>query len=200
MQLHALFAARQVGVELPREMLDAAMQHLRLSNAVSKADNDPRKREAGMMYSTAVGGGQARPALTAAAVAALLHAGQNSNELLVPWLNLVQSQIPLVPPNHFGLDDYAHYHLAQICYSLGEDRHARFRPDLAEAEKDPAGGQRLLKWSRYRQTTFARLAKAQKADGSWTGGYIGPVYSTAVNLIILQLELNHVPFYRRGCP
>jgi hypothetical protein len=33
--------------------------------------------------------------------------------------------------------------------------------------------------------------------GSWNGGYIGQVFSTSVNLCILQLERNTLPIYAR---
>jgi hypothetical protein len=34
-------------------------------------------------------------------------------------------------------------------------------------------------------------------DGSWTQGYIGPIYTTAINLTILQLENAVLPIYQR---
>jgi len=34
-------------------------------------------------------------------------------------------------------------------------------------------------------------------DGSWNQGYIGPVYTTAINLTILQLEDAALPIYQR---
>jgi len=32
---------------------------------------------------------------------------------------------------------------------------------------------------------------------SWSQGYIGPVYTTAINLTILQLENGALPIYQR---
>jgi hypothetical protein len=34
-------------------------------------------------------------------------------------------------------------------------------------------------------------------NGSWNQGYIGPVYTTAINLTILQLENGTLPIYQR---
>jgi hypothetical protein len=31
----------------------------------------------------------------------------------------------------------------------------------------------------------------------WTQGYVGPIYTTAVNLTILQLDNNILPIYQR---
>jgi hypothetical protein len=36
-----------------------------------------------------------------------------------------------------------------------------------------------------------------KNSGAWTSGYIGPVFSTSVNLTILQLEKGILPIYQR---
>ena len=34
-------------------------------------------------------------------------------------------------------------------------------------------------------------------DGSWSGGYIGPVFTTATYLTVLQLENGNLPIYQR---
>jgi hypothetical protein len=36
-----------------------------------------------------------------------------------------------------------------------------------------------------------------QAGGYWNQGYIGPVYTTALNLIILQLDNACLPIYQR---
>jgi hypothetical protein len=38
---------------------------------------------------------------------------------------------------------------------------------------------------------------AQNSDGNWIGTPIGPVYTTACYLTILQLEKAALPFYQR---
>ena len=37
----------------------------------------------------------------------------------------------------------------------------------------------------------------QDRAARWNGGYIGPVFTTAVNLTILQLENGILPIYQR---
>jgi hypothetical protein len=70
------------------------------------------------------------------------------------------------------------------------------RPDLVKREID---GEKklLLKWSRYREVVFDYLATKQSTDGSWNSGAVGPVYSTALHLIIMQLDKGHLPIYQR---
>ena len=43
----------------------------------------------------------------------------------------------------------------------------------------------------------AILVTRPNADGSWNQGYIGPVYTTAINLTILQLDKGALPIYQR---
>ncbi len=60
--------------------------------------------------------------------------------------------------------------------------------------KQPEGGKA---WEDYRAKVFARILQEQNPDGSWVQGYIGPVYTTAINLTILQLENAALPIYQR---
>ena len=56
------------------------------------------------------------------------------------------------------------------------------------------------KWDVYRKQIEERLvSEAQnERDGlSWPQGYIGPVYTTATNLTILQLDRGTLPIYQR---
>src|SRR5436305_279961 len=52
-------------------------------------------------------------------------------------------------------------------------------------------------WSNYRKATFDYLLKSQNADGSWNSGNIGAVYTTSINLAILQLDKGTLPIYQR---
>jgi hypothetical protein len=54
-----------------------------------------------------------------------------------------------------------------------------------------------MKWTEFRQNMFAYIKSTQSADGSWGGGYVGPVFATSINLTILQLENGTLPIYQR---
>jgi hypothetical protein len=59
------------------------------------------------------------------------------------------------------------------------------------------GGER---WEQYRGQVEKRLlAEVQEDRGGafWPQGYIGPVYTTATNLTILQLDRAALPIYQR---
>ena len=69
---------------------------------------------------------------------------------------------------------YAHYYYAQVKYRQGGKE-----------------------WEEYRNKLFKRLIAEAHNDGSWNQGYIGKVYTTSINLTILQLEHGALPIYMR---
>ena len=112
-------------------------------------------------------------------------------------MNFCQRAIPLDRPQQGQFWEYTHYYYAQVLYTLGEDRHAKLRPDLAAAEEKEPNRKRLLKWSRYRDAIFGAICARQGSDGSWNEGFIGPVYATSMYLTILQLDKATLPIYQR---
>jgi hypothetical protein len=76
--------------------------------------------------------------------------------------------------NNDGHWHYAHYYYAQVLYREGGK-----------------------KWEAYRNKIFSKLVSEAAADGSWSQGYIGTVYTTAINLTILQLPKGALPIYQR---
>jgi hypothetical protein len=52
-------------------------------------------------------------------------------------------------------------------------------------------------WPSFRDAINARIVSQQTADGSWNEQQIGPIYITAINLTILQLERGFLPIYQR---
>jgi hypothetical protein len=132
--------------------------------------------DGGVQYN--IKGGGARPAITAAAVACLVNVGDYHKDVvdkLIPKLQKFCSRsLDNLSAEGFGHWHYAHYYYAQVCYRDGG-----------------------TKWEQYRDKISARLVQEAGPDGSWTQGYIGPVYTTAINLTILQLENAALPVYQR---
>lgn len=190
-QVQALRACKNAGIPVPKETIDKAQEYLKKSTVPYSNDENPAKAQAGVIYSLRQGGGNIRPPLTAAAVACLFNAGEYKNELALKWLNYCQHAIPIDNrgQDSFGHWEYTHFYYAQVLYTLGEDGHAKLRPDLPP--------DKLLKWSKYREVTFAYIASRQESDGKWSQGYVGPVYTTALHLIILQLDKGNLPIVSR---
>ena len=87
-----------------------------------------------------------------------------------------------------GHDEFAHYYYAQAIFRLGDDGWEKLFPRTPPEDQ--------VTWSRYRKIQFDHFQRTQEADGRWKdGGAVGPVYATAVNLTILQLDKT-----RRGQP
>lgn len=130
--------------------------------------------DGGVRYNLAGVGGGGRPPITAAAVACLYNAGDYDSEYVPKLLEYCKKNLGNISNQGFGHWHYAHYYYAQVLYR--------------EDGKD---------WETYRDKLFARIVSEAGNDGSWNQGYIGTVYTTATNLIILQLPKATLPIYQR---
>ncbi len=131
--------------------------------------------DGGVQYSSKGGGG--RPAISAAAIACLFNAGEEDDTHVPRMLAYAERHLGSIANNSFGHWHYAHFYYAQVMYREGGP-----------------------KWEAYRDQVERRLAaEARRSrDGiSWTQGYIGPAYTTATNLTILQLDKGMLPIYQR---
>ncbi|MBL8795071.1 MAG: terpene cyclase/mutase family protein [Planctomycetia bacterium] len=184
-QLQGLRAARNAGIVVPKKVIDDAVKYLEKCTT-------PR---GGVIYSLAHGNaavGGERPPLTAAAVACAFSAGEYNGDLAKKWLKFCQTSIPVDKSGRdsFGHWEYTHFYYAQAVYILGDEGFAKLFP------QSPAD-QRLT-WGKYRETVFDYLASRQNAsDGSWSQGHIGPVFTTACHLVILQLDNATLPIFQR---
>jgi hypothetical protein len=134
--------------------------------------HDCTAEDGGVRYSSKGGGG--RPAITAAAIACLYNAGEYDDDYVPKLLNYCQDKLDNLSNRGFGHWHYAHYYYAQVMYREGGK-----------------------KWESYRDKIEKRILSEAGADGAWSQGYIGPVYTTAINLTILQLENGALPIYQR---
>jgi len=172
-QLHALSAARNAGIPVPKELRQAALKYLTLSQA----------NDGGIIYSLAGGAGGSRPTISAEALAVVLGSEGVDREVTKKLLGYVAASIPLDKAVvTFNISDinsaYSHFYLSQAARQLGEGGHAKLLPDSRAEGR--------LTWSRYRDTVFDLLVKQQDADGSWPERSVGPVFGTSLCLMILQ--------------
>jgi len=182
--LQGLRAARNAGIQVPKEVIQKATDYL-------EACTTP---DGGVIYSWAGGNGnaqkgQGRPPITAAAVACSFSAGQYKGDLAKKWIKFCKDNIPIAK-GRIAHDEYQSYYYSQFVYVLGDDRYGEMFP-----KEDKAS---WLTWSKYKEVMFPYIIDQQdKSSGAWTTGYIGPVFSTSVNLTILQLEKGILPIYQR---
>ena len=131
--------------------------------------------DGGVQYSSKGGGG--RPAISAAAIACLFNAGEYDDTHVPRMLDYAEKHLGNIANNGFGHWHYAHFYYAQVMYREGG-----------------------RKWETYRDQMEKRLLSEAQPEGDvlfWPQGYIGPVYTTATNLTILQLENGTLPIYQR---
>ncbi|QDU19510.1 prenyltransferase/squalene oxidase repeat-containing protein [Urbifossiella limnaea] len=182
-QLQALRAARNAGIKVPKETIDKALAYLEACTT----------NDGGIVYNYTgnSANGQGRPPLTAAAICCGFSGGQYRGELPKKWLKNCQRHIwPTVARGRVAHDEYQTYYFAQAMYALGDNRWAELFPD------EPA--ETRLTWSKYKEAMYPYLMEAQnRTDGSWQSGFVGNVFSTAVNLTVLQLEKGILPIYQR---
>jgi hypothetical protein len=179
-QVQALRAARNAGIAVPPEAIKDAIKYLK----------DATSADGGVIYSLGGGGGgQGRPALTAAAICCGFSTGDYNSDLVKKWFKFSQSHLQTIGNGRMGHDEYTHYYFAQSVYMLGEDGWEKLFPSTPEADR--------ITWKKYRKSTFDNLVRAQQADGSWPGVQAGPVFSTAVFLSIMQLDNGVLPLYQR---
>ena len=131
-------------------------------------------KDGGVRYNSKSKGSAGRPAITAAAIACLYNAGQYDSQYVPKLLKYCQGKLGAVSNRGFGHWHYAHYYYAQVMYREGGKT-----------------------WETYYKKIRKRILSEVGPDGSWSQGYIGPVYTTAVNLTILQLDNGALPIYQR---
>lgn len=181
--LQALRAAKNAGIPVPKENIDKAVNYL-------EACTTP---DGGIIYSYAGGGiaarGSGRPPLTAAAICCGFSAGQYNGELPKKWLKYCKDNIPLGKGRQ-SHDEYQTYYFGQAMYALGDTKYGELFPNDA---KDA-----WLTWTKFKDAQFPQILEGQdKTTGAWSQGYIGPVYSTSMNLCLLQLEKGILPIYQK---
>jgi hypothetical protein len=132
--------------------------------------------DGGVQYSSKGGGG--RPAITAAAVACLFNAGEYDGEYVPKLIKYCNKHLTNTNNQSFGHWHYAHYYYSQAMYREGGKT-----------------------WEGYRDKVIAKIVREatddEKQYAYWSQGYIGPIYTTAINLTILQLERGCLPIYQR---
>ncbi|MBA4191529.1 MAG: hypothetical protein C0467_26415 [Planctomycetaceae bacterium] len=182
-QLQALRAARNAGIGVPKETIDKALAYL-------EACTTPN---GGIIYSYISSNGKAtngqeRPPLTVAAVAGSFSAGQYKGELAKKWVKFCKEKVPFAK-GRVAHDEYQSYYFAQFVYVLGDDKYGVMFPKEDKAD--------WLTWSKFKAAMYPYLVEQQDKTGMWSSGFVGPVFSTAVNLAILQLDKAVLPIYQR---
>lgn len=168
-QVQGLRGCRNAGIPVPKRVIDRAVGYI----------HGCTLKDGGVQYSSK--GGNGRPAITAAALACLYEAGQQDDDFVPRMKAYCRKRLAGADGGGHGHWHYANFYYSQVRYREGGES-----------------------WEDYRRRTFARLvAEARPVETNaggayrWSQGYIGPVYTTALNLIMLQLDEACLPIYQR---
>jgi squalene cyclase len=168
-QVQGLRGCRNAGIPVPKEVIDKAVKYI----------HNCTLKDGAVQYSSKGGGG--RPAITAAAIACLYNAGEYDDDYVPRMLDYCRKQLDPGTRDSFGHWHYAHFYYSQVQYREGGETWKAYR---AAVEK------RILA-----EATEVKIG--DETAYMWQQGYVGPVYTTALNLIILQLENAYLPIYQR---
>lgn len=164
-QVQGLRGCRNAGIPVPSEAIEKAKQYIyRCMNP-----------DGGISYSSKQMG-TSRPAITAAALAALYNAGDYDSEQVPRMMKHARESLhdELADTGAaFGHWHYTYLYYSQVVYRQGDEQ-----------------------WLPFRDRLYRRIVSEQKAGGNWDG-QISPVYITACSLIMLQLDLGLLPIYQR---
>ena len=168
-QVQGLRGCRNAGIPVPAEVIDMAVKYI----------HDCTMKDGAVQYSSKGGGG--RPAITAAAIACLYNAGEYDDDYVPRMLEYCKKHLDPGTRDSFGHWHYAHFYYSQVQYREGGSTWDDYR-DAVE--------KRIL-----REATEVKIGDA--TGTVWQQGFVGPVYTTALNLIILQLDNAYLPIYQR---
>lgn len=162
-QVQGLRGCRNAGIPVSAEIIERAKKYI----------YSCKNKDGGISYSFN-NRGSSRPAITAAALAALFNAGDYDSKHVPAMMAYCKDKLyRLSGGQTFGHWHYTYLYYSQVVYREGGEM-----------------------WRTFRDSLYARVISEQTSDGSWTGN-IGPIYVTAINLTMLQLENGFLPIYQR---
>ncbi len=163
-QVQGLRGCRNAGIPVSADVIDRAKKYI----------YECKNEDGGISYSSN-NRGSSRPAITAAALAALYNAGAYDEKHVPEMLAYCKRNLYRLgdATRQFGHWHYTYLYYSQVVYRQSESE-----------------------WSPFRDQLYNRIAGEQSGDGSWTGS-ISPIYVTSCNLIMMQLDRAYLPIYQR---
>jgi hypothetical protein len=181
--LQALLIAEKAGISVPRDSCEKAVKYLL----------DATNSDGGVHFTLANESG-AGPDTTAITAATLAMTDRKPRALACEVVCTRRTAVSIgikygreVSFHSSALHEYLA--TARIAHALGDFGHQILDPGAKETD--------LLRWSPYRERLFRYLRHNQAIDGSWPDIVVGPSYSTALTLIMLQMDNNYLPAFGR---
>lgn len=186
-QVMALRAARNIGIRVPKSVIDRAAKYV-VDSAVTQ-ESLARYYPGAFNYRNEVGsfhyqkqdGSRSSFPLTAAGVAALYGAGVYSDQSIDDGIRYLRGNLQLFNERegrgrkgHYFFW-YGHYYGVQAMYTAGAEN-----------------------WESYFTIVRDELLRMQDSDGSWPNhDGPGPPFSTAMAVLILEIPFRFLPIFQR---
>ncbi len=163
-QVQGLRGCRNAGIPVSGDVIQRAKEYI----------YSCKNQDGGISYSSRQKG-SSRPAITAAALAALYNAGDYDSDHVPDMLKYSKDTLHNISDGTraFGHWHYTYLYYSQVVYRQGDEL-----------------------WNPFRDRLYDRIVSQQRPDGFWEG-QIHRVYVTACNLIMLQLDRGYLPIYQR---
>jgi len=172
-QLMALRAAKDAGLEVPKETIDAGLEYVKRCHNAKGAGKD-----GGFAYMPNGGSGWAR---TGAGITSLQVAGNYRATEVLEGIEFLLATEPVGTDRK--IDDMGWYYYGGYYGTMG----------MYQAQSLGSFGKRA--WDRWYSAFTADLLKRQEKDGSWKGKH--EPYPTALALQILAIPYRYLPVYQR---
>ncbi|MEL7266502.1 MAG: prenyltransferase/squalene oxidase repeat-containing protein, partial [Planctomycetota bacterium] len=163
-QVQGLRGCRNAGIPVSTDVIDRAKDYI----------YSCKNSDGGISYSSKQIG-TSRPAITAAALAALYNAGEYQSDQTDEMWKYSKEQLHRIDDGarSFGHWHYTYLYYSQVVYRQGDEL-----------------------WLPFRQKIYNRITDQQRGEGYWEG-QVHPVYVTACNLIMMQLDRGYLPIFQR---
>jgi len=185
-QVLALRAARNIGIRVPKSVVDKAARYV-VDSAVT--EESLRHQFVGVSYKNEIGsfhyqrqdGSRSSFPLTAAGVTALYGAGVYSDAAIDDGIRYLRANLGMFNQMRARRDGghyffwYGHYYGVQAMYTAGQDA-----------------------WDSYFTVVREELLRMQESDGAWpnpTGP--GRPFGTAMAVLILEIPYRFLPIFQR---
>jgi hypothetical protein len=181
-QVMALRAARNIGIQVPRETIDRAVKYVR-DSAVREDESvyfSPYSKPGMFRYQPEPRSRASEP-LTAAGITILHGAGVYADADIERGMKVLDDSLKSFS-NSYGLQYDGHYYFYYGHYYAVQAYHI-------------AGGKRYREYFGLIEDVLLRM---QRQDGSWPNR-VGPgsVYGTATACLILQIPKEYLPIFQR---
>ena len=199
-QVMALRAAKNKGIAVPKESIDAAVDYV-LKSAVTEDDPRDGFEPGAFRYQYQTKNAQAEAmtrtsfALTAAGLTTLYGAGVYTDLDIREFcrnrgLKFANNKVP----SFRNMLDYVIRHYGDVARGRYRDHYFFYYGNYYAVQAMYIAGDPW--WSKYYLRLRDDVVGRQEADGSWPSD-VGDAYSTAVSTIILQVPNSYLPIFQR---